>query len=99
MDAQAVCAADDKELQELGINTRGDILALRVFCKRKSEPNIEQARVEREEKTKQLLAFLKSGESSEEGPSRKLVGSYEEKARVEMAASDHGQWSLCQCTC
>ena len=79
MDAQAVCAADDKELQELGISTRGDILALRVFCKRKSEPNKEQARVESEEKKKQLLAFLKSGESSGEGPSRKVSRKLQDK--------------------
>ena len=63
----------------------------------------EQAKEEREEfKKMQLLAFLKSGESSGEGPSRKVSRKLQDKkvpasnkARVGMAASGHGQWSLC----
>ncbi len=70
MDTQAVCAADDKTLQEMGIDTRGDMVALRVFCKRKCIPDKTQ-KDEREEKKKQLLMFLKPGESSGIGPSRK----------------------------
>ena len=52
MDAQAVCAADDKTLREMGIDTRGDIVALRVFCKRKCSPDKEQAQKEERDKRK-----------------------------------------------
>ena len=83
MDAQAVCAADDKMLQEIGINTFGDMVALRVFCKRKIIPSKEETqKKEREEKKKQLLTFLKSGESAGAGPSRKATKKlHDKKAR------------------
>ena len=71
-DVQAVCAADDKLLQEIGINTFGDMVALRVFCKRKFIPSKEETqKKEREEKKKQVN--LKSGESAGAGPSRKAT--------------------------
>lgn len=72
MDIEAVCGADDKTLKELGIDTCGDLVALRVFCKRKCLTAKEQAqKQERENKKKRLLSILKSGESSGEGSSGK----------------------------
>ena len=82
MDAQAVCAADDKTLREMGIDTRGDIVALRVFCK--CSPDKGQAqKEERDKKKKQLLSFLTSGEAYGEGPSRKVSRMSQDKKATE----------------
>ena len=82
MDGQAVCAADDKTLREMGIDTRGDIVALRVFCK--CSPDKGQAqKEERDKKKKQLLSFLTSGEAYGEGPSRKVSRMSQDKKATE----------------
>ena len=82
MDAQAVCAADDKTLREMGIDTRGDIVALRVFCK--CSPDKGQAQKgERDKKKKQLLSFLTSGGAYGEGPSRKVSRMSQDKKATE----------------
>ena len=36
MDSDAVSAADDETLKEMGISTKGDLVALRAFCEKKS---------------------------------------------------------------
>ena len=82
MDGQAVCAADDKTLREMGIDTRGDIVALRVFCK--CSPDKGQAQKgERDKKKKQLLSFLTSGGAYGEGPSRKVNRMSQDKKATE----------------
>ena len=63
MDTQAIVGADDNTLKELGIDTVGDIVALKVFCKRKCRPDKvhENKMDERQVKKKQLISLLTAG--------------------------------------
>lgn len=56
MDATAIMMAKEEEIQVLGLTQKGDILALRAFCKQNSETTNE----ERTEKKRKLLETLKS---------------------------------------
>ena len=69
---QVICAADDNILKEMGIETLGDIVALRSFCKRKCTPDEKELQDEKRlKKKKELVSFLTSGEGSREIPGRK----------------------------
>lgn len=60
MDSDAVSAADDETLKEMGISTKGDLVALRAFCEKKSGiKNQETVTEEREKKRAELAMFLK----------------------------------------
>jgi hypothetical protein len=56
MDIAAISLAKDEELQDLDLTRKGDILALRAFCKQDNEAIKE----ERTEKKRKLLQTLKS---------------------------------------
>ena len=75
MDVQAVCGADDNTIRQLGIATKGDLVALRVFCRRYTEkPHGE----DRETKKKQLLSILTAS-----GSSKKSVKKSKEKSSTD----------------
>ena len=60
MDVEAVAAADDDTLRSMGIATKGDMLALRAFCVKKSDlKNEEKEKGEREKRKAELSLFLK----------------------------------------
>lgn len=83
MDTQAICAADDETLREMGIDTRGDIVAVKVFCKRRLSTNkAETQKEEREKKKQQLLSLLTSGRSHGGGPNRKVSKKSEDKKKA-----------------
>jgi hypothetical protein len=50
MDIAAISLAKDEELQDLGLTRKGDILALRAFCKQDNEATKEE-RTEKKKKT------------------------------------------------
>ena len=56
MDCDAVIAADDTTLCDLGIATKGDMLTLRAFCEK--EKDKETITVKREKKKAELASFL-----------------------------------------
>ena len=56
MDATAITNAKDEDIQGLGLTQKGDILALRAFCRE----NNESAKEERTQKKRKLLETLKS---------------------------------------
>ena len=62
MDCDAVLAADSKTLCDMGIATKGDMLALRAFCEK--EKGKETVTVEREKKKAELASLLKGNRYS-----------------------------------
>ena len=62
MDCDAVLAADNKTLCDMGIATKGDMLALRAFCEK--EKGKETVTVEREKKKAELASLLKGNRYS-----------------------------------
>ena len=51
MDADAILAAPDETMQRLGIATKGDMLALRIFCETSGGSNIQKSvKLDREQK-------------------------------------------------
>ena len=57
MDAATIALASDEDMEKLGlVRQKGDIIALRAFCSKRSEP----AKEERTDKKRKLLEVLKS---------------------------------------
>lgn len=57
MDCNAVLAVDEKTLCDMGIATKGDLLALKAFCEEKKDKEI--ITVQRERKKAELASLLK----------------------------------------
>ena len=68
MDPVAICGADDKILEDLGLCAKGDICALRSFCQdsQTSSTPTTSASPEnsREERKRKLLSILQSGKKT-----------------------------------
>ena len=56
MDAATIALASDEDMEKLGLVRKGDIIALRAFCSKRSKA----AKEERTDKKRKLLEVLKS---------------------------------------
>ena len=95
MDVDAISGADDKILQDLGLCAKGDICALRSFCRESSSSNCSTGptspETSKKERKRKLLAILQSGkktrtkqtnaETVKEGPNDATPVGIKEKTR------------------
>jgi hypothetical protein len=69
MDPNAICGAEDKLLEELGLCAKGDICALRSFCQSSDTANVLTGSTSspdssKQERKRKLLAILQSGKKT-----------------------------------
>ena len=89
MDADAILAAPDETMQRLGIATKGDMLALRIFCETSGGSSIQKSvKLDREQKKTELVSYLSSKRyqsgSKTSNSKKKKVSKKDSQRRVEI---------------
>ena len=75
MDMLAIGHASENDLQELGLHTRGDLLAVKAFCKQNLQQNLQQGADEghRDKRKRKLLKQMMSSKTKRPKGGKDLV--------------------------